>query len=104
VVHRVADVGRDDDLVARAHLEGTQRELERGAPGADGRRRGYTEPLRELALESGDLGPLRELASADDARDALGVVVAESRPRVRDYALGLTDSGAIGPTGRPLRT
>src|SRR5207245_8088143 len=28
---------------------------------------------------------LRQLASADDTRDALGVVVAESRPRVRDH-------------------
>ena len=85
VVQRVADVGRDNDLVARAHVERAQRELERGTAGAHRRRGGDAQELDQVVLQPGDLGSLRQLSPADDARDALGVLVAESRPRVRDH-------------------
>ena len=70
--------------MARADVEGAQRELERGAARADRRRVGDADAPGELVLEPRHLGPLRQLAPADDPRDTLGVVVAESRPRVRD--------------------
>jgi hypothetical protein len=70
--------------VAWPDIERAQRELERGAAGADRGRGGDAQELGELLLESGNLRTLRHLPAADDPRDALGVVVAESRPGVRN--------------------
>ena len=103
VVQRVADVGRDDDLVARAHLERAQRELERGAAGADRRRGGDTQELDQVVLQPRDLGSLRQLSPADDTRDTLGVVAAESRPRVRDHREIPGEIGRHGATRICLR-
>src|SRR5262249_7505767 len=60
----------------------TQRQLERDAPRADRGRAGDADQPRQLALEALDLGSLRHVAAAHDARNTLRIVVSERRPRV----------------------
>jgi hypothetical protein len=83
-VQRVAHIGGDQDLVAGADPDGTQRQLQAGAARADRDRRLGAEPDSQLALERGHLGTGRHPAATDDRRHPLGVRLVEARARVRD--------------------
>src|SRR2546422_2860628 len=87
VVKRVAHVGRDQHLVAGADPERGERQLEGDGAGGDGGGVLDAQARGELALERGHFRPLRELARAHDARDALGVVVRDGRFGVRNQRL-----------------
>ena len=85
---RGRDVGVADghDLVAGAHADSQQRQMQRRRAARD--RAGVlgADEVRELALERGDLGALRDPAAQDDAAGGRGLPLVHQGFDDRDHA------------------
>ena len=79
---------RRDDLVAVAHADRAQREVQAGGAARDRARVRDAEARRERLLERGHARAERQLAGAQDLADRLRLLVAEHRPGERDLVLG----------------